>query len=133
MEKILVDGVMGDRRGRPLWLRRARSQEGQIAVGEKVVIAWGKSKRTFNAKVIDVGDGVHSPEIPRQVFAFELVDPALPTWAVNLPGPSQLILRAQEEDSSIALLIDNLHNLAHTVSVIVWQRPSPSRSPHMNE
>ena len=66
MEKILVDGVMGDRRGRPLWLRRARSQEGQIAVGEKVVIAWGKSKRTFNAKVIDVGDGVHSPEIPRQ-------------------------------------------------------------------
>ena len=42
------------------------------------MLPWGKSKRTFNAKVIDVGIGVRSAEIPRQdpsndeAFAFEL-------------------------------------------------------------
>ena len=56
------------------------------------MLAWGKAKRTFNAKVIDVGIGVCSAEIPRQdpsndeAFAFELVNPAPPIRAIDLLG-----------------------------------------------
>ena len=91
--------------------KKSTVKKGTIAVGEKVVVAWGKSNRTFNAKMIDVGIGVRSAEIPRQdasndkMFAFELVDPAPATQVVDLPGPLQPILRARQEDSSIALLI----------------------------
>ena len=37
-------------------LVKSAVKEGTIAVEEKIVVAWRKSKRTFNAKVIDEGD-----------------------------------------------------------------------------
>ena len=72
--------------------------------------------------MIHVDIGVRSTEIPTQdacndeAFAFELVDPAPPTRAIDLPGPSQPILRARQEDNSIALLIDKLDSLADALS-----------------
>ena len=49
------------------------------------------------------------------------MDPAPPTHTIDLPGPSQPIPWAQEEDSSIALLIDKLDNVADAVSRVEAQ------------
>ena len=124
MEKILVEWSIGRSKGTTSLVKKNTVKKGTSAIGEKVV---GKSKRTFNAKVISVSIGVLSAEIPIQdtsnneAFAFELVDPAPPTRAVDLPGPSQPKLRARQEDSSIALLIDKLDNLADAMSrVEAW-------------
>lgn len=78
MEKIPVEWSDGRSKWTASLVKKSVVKNGTVTVGEKVVLAWGKSKRTFNAKVIDVGIGVRSAEIPRQdpsndeAFAFEL-------------------------------------------------------------
>ena len=46
-------------------VKKSTVKKGTIAVRKKVVVAWGKSKRTFNARVINVNIGLRSAEIPR--------------------------------------------------------------------
>ena len=47
-------------------VKRSAIKKGTIAVGEKVMVAWGKTKRTFNVEIIDVNGGVRSAENTRQ-------------------------------------------------------------------
>ena len=71
-------------------------KKGTIAVGENVIVTWGKSKKTYNAQVLDVGVGVCSPPSPQHdtddPLAFDLVAPAMQAQAVDLPGQSQTML-----------------------------------------
>ena len=84
------------------------------------MIAWRKSKRTFNAKMINVGIGVHSTEIPRQnasngeAFAFELVVPQLGLSIFQ----THCSLYSGHNRKTVALLcsFDKLDKLADVVS-----------------
>ena len=61
MDENLEDGRS---KGTTSWVKKSAVKKGTIAVGKKVVVAWGKSKKTYNAEVIE--DGVRSSENPRQ-------------------------------------------------------------------
>ena len=58
-------------------------KKGTIAVGKNVIVTWGKSKKTYNAQVLDISIRVRSPLIPQQdaddPLAFDLVAPAKQT------------------------------------------------------
>ena len=62
MEKLLVRWSDGRSKGTTSLVKRSAIKNGTIAVGEKVMVAWGKTKRTFNAEIIDVNGGVCSAE-----------------------------------------------------------------------
>ena len=91
-------------------------KKGKIAVGEKVVVAWGKSKKTYNADVISIGGILSSQETPRQdasseeQFTFELASPAPEPQPVDLPCPYQPTLQAATRQE------DKLDNLTDAVS-----------------
>ena len=79
------------------------------------MVTWGKSKKAYNAEVIDIG--VCTSENPRQeaneeLFTFELAAPAPPTQAMNLPCPSQ----PTWTDGRDTLLVEKLDNLLDAVS-----------------
>ena len=114
MEKILVKWSDGRSKGTTSWVKKSAVKKGTIAVGKKVVVAWGKSKRTYDAEVIN--DGVRSSENPRQddneePFTFELAAPAPTTRDVDLPGPSQPT-RTDGRDT----LLEKLDDLLDAVS-----------------
>ena len=62
MENILVKWTNGRSKGTTSLGKNSAVKKGAITIGKKVVVAWEKSKKTYNAEVIDVGGGVHSPE-----------------------------------------------------------------------
>ena len=64
MDKNLVKWSDGRSKGTTSWVKKSAVKKGTIAVGKKVVVAWGKSKKTYKAEVID--DGVRSSENPPQ-------------------------------------------------------------------
>ena len=71
-------------------MKKSAVQKGTIAVGKKVMFSRGKSKKTYNAEVID--GGVCSSENPHQdanevLFMFELAAPAPPTGGRGSPTP----------------------------------------------
>ena len=103
----------GRSKGTTSLLKRSTIKKGTIAVGEKIVVAWGKTKRTFNAEIIDVNCGVRSAENTQQdasngePFVFELAAPASPTQAMNLPSSTPTpALQDQQEDRIVAALVD---------------------------
>ena len=61
-------------------VKRSAIRSGAIAFGEKVTVAWGKTKKTYNAEVVDDGSRVQVPPQPasneEEPLAMELVDPA---------------------------------------------------------
>ena len=83
MDKIVVKWTEGRSKGATSLVKRSAIKGGTIAVGEKVSVVWGKSKKTYNAEVVDDGSGF---DVPRQetrgaagedeTLVLELVDPA---------------------------------------------------------
>ena len=66
-------------------VKRSAVKSGTIAVGENVCVVWGKSKKSYNAEVVDDGSTFQVPNEPRGIaaevkkpFHFELVKPAPP-------------------------------------------------------
>ena len=123
MEKLLVRWSDGRSKGTTSLVKRSTIKKGTIAVGEKVVVVWGKTKRTFNAEIVDVNGGVRSAENARQdasnrePFVFELTAPASPTQAMNLPSATPTpVLQVQQEDRIVAALVDKLDVLVDAVS-----------------
>ena len=73
----------GRSKGATSLVKRSAIKSGTIAIGEKVSVVWGKSKKTYNAKVVDDGSGFDVPQQVTRVAAgedepltLELVDPA---------------------------------------------------------
>ena len=62
--KILVEWIQGRSKGTTSWLKHDNVKDGRIAIGEKVKVVWGKSKKLHDAIVKD--DGTISPSIPIQ-------------------------------------------------------------------
>ena len=61
------------------FVKRSTIREGMVAVGEKVKVIWGKSKKAYDAKVLSVGSIPPAPPSPRgratteeEPFAFQL-------------------------------------------------------------
>ena len=121
MEKILVQWSDGRWKGTTSFVKKSAVKKGAIAVGEKVGVTWGKSKKTYNAQVLEICSGIRSPDVPRQdandeePFTFELASPA-PEHAVELPSPSRPTLQARQEGESILLLMEKMDKLADAVS-----------------
>ena len=121
MEKILVQWSDGRWKGTTSFVKKSAVKKGTIAVGEKVGVTWGKSKKTYNAQVLDICSGIRSPDIPRQdandevPFTFELASPA-PERALDLPSPPQPTLQARLEDESLFSLMEKMDKLADAVS-----------------
>ena len=75
----------GRSKGATSVVKRSAVKSGMIAVGEKVCVVWGKSKKSYNAEVVDDGSTFQVPNEPRGIaaeveepFHFELVEPAPP-------------------------------------------------------
>ena len=122
MEKILVQWSDGRSKGTTPLIKRNAVKKGTIAVAKSVIITWGKSKKTYNAQVLDIGVGVCSPPSPQQdtdnPLAFNLVAPATQTQAMDLPSQSQPMLHKRQEDKKLRACLDKLDNLSDAVSGI---------------
>ena len=54
MEKILVKWCDGRSKGTTSFIKRSAVKDGTISVGERVIVVWGKTKRSYNAEVVNV-------------------------------------------------------------------------------
>ena len=79
MDKIAVKWTEGRSKGTTSVVKRSAIKSGTIAVGNKVSVVWGKSKKTYNAEVVDDGSTVQAqrPTASREepLFTLEMVDP----------------------------------------------------------
>ena len=98
--------------------------EGTIAVGGKVVVAWGKSKKKHNAEVLNVGGKSLSPDVLQQhtgaedePFTFELVQPA-PQTSANSRGDAQTSANAQGSPQNLSSITEKLECLADAIAGI---------------
>ena len=73
----------GRSKGATSLVKRSAIKSGTIAIREKGSVVWGKSKKTYNAEVVDDGSGFDVPQQATRVAAgedepltLELVDPA---------------------------------------------------------
>ena len=64
MDKIQVQWTDGSSKGTILFVKRSTIREGTVAVGEKVKVFWGKSKKAYNAKVLRVSSIPSAPPTP---------------------------------------------------------------------
>ena len=118
MEKILVQWSDGRSQGTTSLVKKSAVKKGTIAVGKKVMVAWGKSKKTYNAEVIDIDVGVRCPPTPQRdtgtedPFVFEVAAPATQTQS----SQSQAMLH--QEDAGVRAFLDKLDDLADAVSGI---------------
>ena len=109
MEKILVQWSDGRSKGTTSLVRKSAIKTGTIAVGEKVVVCWGKSKKTYNAQVIGLSS-THSPaspattqNAPADQFCFDVADPAPSTADQCAPEGQQ-----KDRFSTILQALDSL-------------------------
>ena len=124
MEKILVQWSDGRSKGTTSLVRKTAVKTGTIAVGKKVVVCWGKSKKTYNAQVIRLSSAAPaSPAAtrnePEDQFCFELADPAPSTADQRAPG------QQEERFPTILKMLDSLSekidNLSDTLSGVEAQ------------
>lgn len=54
MDKVLVQWTVGRLRGTTSLVKRSAIKEGTVVPGEEVKFAWGKSKKSYNAEVLNV-------------------------------------------------------------------------------
>ena len=85
MEKNVLKWTDGRLKGATSVVKRSAVKSGKIAVGENICVVWGKSKRSYNAEVVDDGSTFQVPNEPRGVgveveepFQFNLVEAAPP-------------------------------------------------------
>ena len=87
MDKIVVKWTEGRSQGTTSAVKRSAIKSGTITVGSKVSVVWGKSKKTYNAEVVDDGSTVKAqrPAASREdePFALEIVEPP----PANSQGP----------------------------------------------
>ena len=67
MEKILVQWSDGRSKGTTSLVKRSAIKKGTIAVGKRVSVAWGKTKKTYNAEVLSASS-VRAPATPAAVM-----------------------------------------------------------------
>lgn len=118
MEKILVQWSDRRSKGTTSLVRKNVVKTGTIAVGEKVVVCWGKSKKTYNAQVIRLSSAqapaspAATRNAPEDQFCFELADPAPSTADQRAPGQQEerfpTILKMLD---SLSEKIDNLSDM----------------------
>ena len=111
----------GRSKGTTSLVKRSAIMKGTIAVGEKVMVAWGKTKRTFNAEIVDVNGGVRSRQNASngEPFVFELAASASATQAMDLPSATPTpVLQDQQEDRIVAALVDKLDKLDVLVDAV---------------
>ena len=76
-----------------LSVKKSTVKEGTVAMGEKVKVAWGKTKKLYNAEVLSISSTPPAPATPRasateeEPFAFELAA-AAPCTPTPQPTPS---------------------------------------------
>ena len=97
-------------------------KKGTSAVGKNVIVTWGKSQKTYNAQVLDIGVRVRSPPSPQQdtddPLAFNLVAPLTQTQAVDLLSQALPMLHKQQEEKKLRACLDKLDDLVDAVSGI---------------
>ena len=49
--EIMVEWTSGKSTGKSSWIKRTDVKEGRIAIGDKVKVIWGKSKKLYEAVV----------------------------------------------------------------------------------
>ena len=82
---------------------------GMIAVSEKVVVCWGKYKKTYNAQVISLSSAqapaspATTKNMPEDQFCFDVADPAPSTADQCAPKGQQ-----EERFSTILQVLDSL-------------------------
>ena len=64
MERILVKWCDGRSKGTTSFIKRSAVKDGTISVVERVMVAWGKMKRSYNAKVVNVNSSMERSEEP---------------------------------------------------------------------
>ena len=76
-----------------LSVKKSTVKEGTVAMGEKVKVAWGKTKKLYNAEVLSISSTPPAPATPRasateeEPFTFELAA-AAPCTPTPQPTPS---------------------------------------------
>ena len=111
MNKILVWWSDGRSKGTTLFVKKSTVKEGTVAMGEKVKVAWGKTKKLCNAEVLSVGSTPPAPATPRasateeELFTFELAA-AAPRTPTPQPIPS-----ADRQDQKFEDLMDAVSGL----------------------
>ena len=80
MDKVLVRWTDGRSKETTSLVKRSAIREGMVAPGEQVKVAWGKSKKFYNAEVLNVGSDAPAPATHRRssrneedTLTFELV------------------------------------------------------------
>lgn len=122
IEKILVKWCCGRSSGTTSLVKRTAVKEGTIAVGQKVTIAWGKSKKTYPAEVVSVS-GAQTPA-PRtasrteeEVFSFQLAAPAQQTSraTTTATGDGRPSVN-QQHLQQLSAILEKLDSLSDAVS-----------------
>ena len=112
MDKIFVQWTDGRSKGTTSFMKRSTIKEGTVTVGEKVKVTWGKSKKSYNAKVLSIGSILPAPATPKEraarneeAFTFELAA-AAPCASTPMRENPQPTLCADRRDEKLADLAD---------------------------
>ena len=116
MEKILVQWSDGRSKGTTSLVRKTAIKMGTIAVGEKVVVYRGKSKKTYYTQVISLSSAqaptspVTTRNVPKDQFCCNVADPAHSTADPAPSSGDQHAPEGQQEErfSTILPTLDSL-------------------------
>lgn len=90
IDKILVRWCDGKSKGTTSFIKKSAVRKGNVAVGRKVVVEWGKSKKMYNAEVMSVSNVQVPATVSRieekELFTFELAAPAQQAPAQQAPA-----------------------------------------------
>ena len=100
-------------------VKKTAVKKGTIAVGKRVTVAWGKSKKTYKAEVVSVS-GAQTPVPPtasriEEVFTFELAAPApQPSRVTSGHGvPSE---NSQPHHQQLLAILEKIESLSDALS-----------------
>ena len=120
MEKILVRWCDGRSSGTTSLVKKTAVKKGTLAVGKRVTVAWGKSKKTYQAEVVSVSDAQTpvpptASRIEEEVFTFELAAPApQPSRVTSGHGvPSE---NSQPHHQQLLAILGKIESLSDAVS-----------------
>ena len=120
MEKILVRWCDGRSSGTTSLVKKTAVKKGTIAAGKRVTVAWGKSKKTYQAEVVSVSDAQTpvpptASRIEEEVFTFELAAPApQPSRVTSGHGvPSE---NSQPHHQQLLAILGKIESLSDAVS-----------------
>ena len=126
MDKVLVQWTVGRLRGTTSLVKRSAIKEGTVVPGEEVKFAWGKSKKSYNAEVLNVSSDTSvsathkgSSRSEEKRFSLELVA-AVPRMSAEIwwsQESSQAAgCRDQQQMTQLSTILEKLDCLANAVS-----------------